>query len=158
MPVSGPRSKALWGVRGGIKKGSPARRVRVGLILDPHLHRPGEDVAHLLPRMLVPPRLDARRDLREHLNDLPSGNRRGLVLELGSPQLSGELVWSTPLGSSCRHRSTDRLQDLVGHRLRLGDHDHVRSLDLDDVGAGAFGHRSDHVGARGLVAGCDDGP
>jgi hypothetical protein len=28
-----------------------------------------------------------------------------------------------------------RVQDLVGHRLGLGDHDHVGALDLDDVGA-----------------------
>src|ERR671931_908475 len=52
------------------------------------------------------------------------------------------------------HRGLDHVGDDVGP----GDHDHVRALDLGDGGAGALGHRSDHVRARRLVARRDDGP
>jgi hypothetical protein len=66
-----------------------------------HLHGPGEDVADLFARMLVPARLDAGRDLGQHLHDLPAGNRRGLVLDLGALELARERVdW----GGVRRHR------------------------------------------------------
>ena len=54
--------------------------------------------------------------------------------------------------------AVDRLPDHVGDGLRLGDHDHVRSLDLGDCRSGALGHGTDDVAAGGLVAGGDDGP
>jgi hypothetical protein len=43
----------------------------------------------------------------------------------------------------------ERLLDQVGHRLGLGDHDHVRALDLENVGTRALGHGTDDVAAGG---------
>jgi hypothetical protein len=60
-----------------------------------------------------------------------------------------------PVGAS---DGPSRLEDVVGDRLRLGDHDHVRALDLDDVRAGPLSVRPDDVGAGGSVAGGDHGP
>ena len=92
MPVSGPTSRALWGVRGGIRNGSPACSVSVGFPSNHHLDRAGEDVADLLAGMLMPARLDTGGDLGEHLDDLASGNRGRGVLELGPLEFLGELV------------------------------------------------------------------
>src|SRR5262245_15742440 len=40
-----------------------------------------------------------------------------------------------------------RLQDHLGHRLRLGDHDHVRAVELGDVRTGPLRHGANHVRA-----------
>src|SRR5947207_14515284 len=52
----------------------------------------------------------------------------------------------------------DRLPDHVGDGLRLGDHDHVGSLDLGDRRPGTLGHGTDDIAAGGLVASGYDGP
>src|SRR4051794_31412132 len=57
-----------------------------------HLNGPGDDVPDLLARVQVPARLDAGRDLGEHLDDLPPRNRRCAVLELGALELVGQGV------------------------------------------------------------------
>src|SRR4051794_8916888 len=62
------------------------------LPLDLHLHRPGEDVSHLLAGMHVPARLDPGRDLGEHLDHLPAGDRQRAALELGALELAGKRV------------------------------------------------------------------
>jgi hypothetical protein len=49
----------------------------------------------------------------------------------GEPFEAGCAANEPPPGST---DGVDRLQDQVGHRLRLADHDHVRALDFDDVG------------------------
>ena len=54
--------------------------------------------------------------------------------------------------------AVDRLTDHVGDGSRLGNHDHVGSLDLGDCRSGALGHGTDDVAACGLVAGGHDGP
>ena len=63
-----------------------------GLALDLHAHGPGDDVADLLAGVLMPARLDAGRDLGQHLDDLPAGDRGRRVLELGALELAGEVV------------------------------------------------------------------
>src|SRR5690349_6674208 len=60
--------------------------------VDSHLDRPGDDVADLLAGMLMPPGLDAGRDLGERLDDLAAGDRGGSVLDLCPLELSGEVV------------------------------------------------------------------
>ena len=91
-PVSGPRSSALCGVRGGMRNGSPALQDQRRLILDHHLHGSGDDVADLLPRVDVPTGLDAGRDLGDHLHDLPAGYRGGPLLEDGALERGRERV------------------------------------------------------------------
>ena len=54
--------------------------------------------------------------------------------------------------------AVDRLADHVGDGSRLGNHDHVGSLDLGDCRSGALGHGTDDVAACGLVTGGYDGP
>src|SRR4051794_21537868 len=49
-------------------------------------------------------------------------------------------------------------QDHVGYGLRLGNHDHVRAVDLGDGRAGPLRHRADEIGAGRLVARGDDAP
>ena len=90
--LSGQASSALCGVRGGMRKGSPACRVRVGcpwiiICTVPAMMYPTSS-----PGMDVPAGLDAAGNLGEHLDDLPSGNRRCLVLELGPLEPGRECV------------------------------------------------------------------
>src|SRR3954451_14346657 len=77
-----------------------------GPVLDHHLHGSGEDVADLLTGMRVPARLDPGRDLGEHLDDLPAGDRGCAVLELGPLEFSGELVGGARAGRPGRGHQT----------------------------------------------------
>src|SRR6478672_134736 len=58
----------------------------------------------------------------------------------------------------CASDDAGGFQDVFAYDLRLGDHDHVRVLDLDDICARTPGVRTDDIGARGLVAGGNDRP
>src|ERR1700751_4755022 len=77
---------------------------------------------------------------------------------------NGRMSWANPTSGMARagHRlrphRRKRLEDHVGHGLRLGDHDHVRALDLCDFRAGPLGFRADDVGAGRLVPGGHYGP
>jgi hypothetical protein len=62
------------------------------LPLDRHLDCPGNDVSHFLAGMGMPPRFHARRDFREYLDDLPPGDRRRAVLDLGALERAGQRV------------------------------------------------------------------
>jgi hypothetical protein len=68
------------------------------LSLDPHLDGTGEDVADLFARVHVPARLDAGRDLREHLHDLAAGNRGGAALELGALERPRQRIGGSGVG------------------------------------------------------------
>ena len=59
--------------------------------------------------------------------------------------------WRTGPGRLLARDAVDRLPDHVGDGLRLGDHDHVRSLDLGDCRSGALGHFVNHPVVPSLI-------
>ena len=82
-------------------------------IVDHHLYGPGEDVTDLLAGVDVPARLDARRDLGEHLHDLPPGIDDGrccssVRLSFPASASLGSAPFSllTPSGASATQIST----------------------------------------------------
>ena len=91
-PCRGRGRVALCGVRGGMRNASPALQGQRGPVLDLHPHRPGDDVADLLAGVRVPAGRDAGRDLGEHLDDVPAGDRGGDVLDLGALERAGEVA------------------------------------------------------------------
>src|SRR5580765_6806813 len=72
--------------------------------------------------------------------------------------VSGSVVTDTsPSDRHARHRGHG-IEDHVRHGLRLRDHDHVRPVELRDLGAGALRHRTGDVGSGCSVGGGDNGP
>ena len=74
---------------------------------------PGDDEADLFAGMDVPARLDAARDLGDHLHDLAPGNRRRLVLDLRA--------LSFPASASPGCVSVRGVEDMVGPPIEQVD-------------------------------------